>query len=107
MIRFPALLGLPVILIVSACAQAGQPADPGTAADPRRDAFEQRANAIAQAWQAAPQRQAWRTGYVPLQDPTVLAGDPKFSDETKLAFLSGWYRARLTLPATKPADGNV
>jgi phage baseplate assembly protein gpV len=107
MIRFPALLGLPMMLTLAACAQAGQSGGPGTSPDHRREAFQQRATEIAERWQATPRRQEWQTGYVPLQDPTVLPAEPKFNDETKQAFLAGWYREQVSLPASKPPDGTV
>jgi hypothetical protein len=108
MIRFPALLGLPLMLTLAACAQGGQStAGPGGAPDARAQRFEQRATTVAQAWQAAPGRMAWQTGYVPLQGPTVLPADPKFTDETKQAFLAGWYVRQVKLPDTKPANADI
>ncbi|MCX4386524.1 hypothetical protein OG777_06230 [Micromonospora peucetia] len=103
--RTAALLGLPLLMIVAGCASAGSdptvdPAD----SDPRRDAFAQRATEVAGAWRPAP---TWATGYVPMQDATVLLGDPGFTEETKTAFLSGWYRDQIDLPAAKPADGTI
>ncbi|MEV4663347.1 hypothetical protein AB0J85_15525 [Micromonospora echinofusca] len=103
--RTAALLGLPLLMIVAGCAQAGSdPAVDAPAADPRRDAFAQRATEVADAWRPLP---AWKSGYVPLQDPTVLVGDPGFSGETKIAFLNGWYRDQIDLPTAKPADGAI
>ncbi|MEU6073261.1 hypothetical protein [Micromonospora sp. NPDC047074] len=103
--RTAALLGLPLLMIAAGCAPAGT--DPGPAPagdDPRRDAFGMRATEVAEAWRPLP---AWRTGYLPMQDATVLVGDPGFTEETKSAFLSGWYREQVDLPAGKPADGTI
>jgi hypothetical protein len=105
--RFPAPLGLPLLLILAACAQAGQSGAPGVSPDHRWEAFQQRATEVAEAWQAAPGRQAWQTGYVPLQDATVLPTDPRFTEETKQAFLAGWYREQVTLSPAKPSDGMI
>ncbi|MEU4776746.1 hypothetical protein [Micromonospora sp. NPDC023633] len=103
--RTAALLGLPLLMIVAGCAPAGSdPADGPGDSDPRRDAFAQRATEVADAWRPLP---AWKSGYVPLQDPTVLVGDPGFTEETKVAFHSGWYRDQVALPEAKPADGTI
>ncbi|MFD2764212.1 hypothetical protein [Micromonospora eburnea] len=109
--RSVALLCLP-LLVVTGCARAGSdPTRVGPAVTPlpsgvdhRWEAFYQRAVEIADAWRPG---EAWRGGYVPLQDATVLSGDPGFTDETKLAFSSGWYRARIGLPTATPADGTI
>ncbi|MEU9504883.1 hypothetical protein AB0D32_01195 [Micromonospora sp. NPDC048170] len=103
--RTAALLGLPLLMIVAGCAPAGSdPAGDLVDSDPRRNAFAQRASEVAGAWRPMP---AWTTGYVPMQDATVLVGDPGFTEETKLAFQSGWYRDQIELPAAKPADGTI
>ncbi|MEV4754782.1 hypothetical protein AB0J86_06665 [Micromonospora sp. NPDC049559] len=107
MIRFSALLGLPLILTLAACAQVDQNAGPANSPDHGQERFRQRATTVAAAWRTAPGRQQWQSGFVPLQDPTVLPGDPKFSNETKQAFLAGWYTARTNLPTAKPADGRI
>ncbi|MCM0676813.1 hypothetical protein NCC78_19285 [Micromonospora phytophila] len=106
--RSAALLGLPLMMIVAGCAPAGSdpaagPASPASP-DQRREAFDQRATEVADAWRPGP---AWRTGYVPLQDHTVLVGDPRFTGDTKMAFNAGWYRDQIALPDTAPADGTV
>lgn len=101
--RTAALLGLPLLMIVAGCAPAGS--EPTlTDSDPRRDAFTSRATEVAGAWRPGP---AWTTGYLPLQDPTVLVGDPGFTPDTEAAFRNGWYRDQIDLPAAKPADGTV
>ena len=96
-----------MIMILTACAQVDQSAGPGGSPDPRWDSFRQRATQVAQAWQNGPQQQDWRTKYIPLQDPTVLPADPKFSSETKEAFVAGWYRQQAKLPTDKPDDGSI
>ncbi len=101
--RVLALLGLP-LLMMAGCARPGtEPTGPGIPSD-RHEAFEQRATAVAQAWRPGA---AWATGYVPLQEPTVLVGEPAFTEETKLAFHAGWYRQQVPLPPGRPADGAV
>ncbi|MGC5053563.1 hypothetical protein ACLQ2S_19130 [Micromonospora sp. DT48] len=102
--RILALLGLPLLMVSAGCAQAGSgPAGPGQPTD-RHQAFEERAEAVAQQWRPGA---AWTTGYVPLQEPTVLVGDPEFTEETKLAFQAGWYRQQVPLPPGKPGDGTI
>ncbi|MEH0972166.1 hypothetical protein V6U77_13635 [Micromonospora sp. CPCC 205546] len=103
--RNAALLGLPLLMIVAGCAPAGSdPAVDAPGSDPRRDAFAQRATEVADAWRPVP---AWKSGYVPMQDPTVLLGDPGFTEETKVAFHNGWYRDQVEVPAAKPPDGAI
>ena len=85
------------MLLAAGCAAT----DAGPADGPRSptrgaDAFDQRADQVAEAWRPGPD---WRAGYVPLQEPTVLTGDPGFTPETEAAFRAGWYRAR-----SDPAD---
>lgn len=104
--RFPAPLGLAMLLILAGCAQPGEPAAPALSPDHRDEVFQQRATEVAQVWQAA-SRPDWRTGYVPLQDPTVVPADATFGEETKQAFLAGWYREQVPVPAAVPADGTI
>lgn len=103
--RTLALLGLPLLLAVG-CAPAGSgPAGPSTGSpDQRRVAFDERAAEIAARWRPGP---AWTSGYVPLQDATVLAGDPGFNPDTETAFRAGWYRDQIPLPTAEPADGSI
>ncbi|PWR14543.1 hypothetical protein DKT69_15850 [Micromonospora sicca] len=105
--RAIAQLGLP-LLVAAGCAPAGSgPAAGGPSAgspDHRWEAFHQRAVEVAEAWRPGP---AWRTGYVPLQDATVLTGDPGFGSDTEAAFRAGWYRDQIELPTAKPGDGTV
>ncbi|WP_410809637.1 hypothetical protein [Micromonospora sp. 067-2] len=93
------LLVLPLLVLAAGCAVTGSgPADGFTAPDHRREAFDQRAAEVAEAWRPGPD---WRTGYVPLQGPTILAGDPGFTAETEAAFSAGWYREQVAIPPTR------
>ena len=51
-----------------------------------------------EAWRPGPD---WSTGYVPLEGPTVLTGDPRFTPDTEAAYLAGWYRAQVPIPPTR------
>ncbi|WP_092380853.1 hypothetical protein [Micromonospora phaseoli] len=102
--RSPALLGLPLLIIVAGCAPADtEPANVGPRVD-QHEAFDQRATAVADGWRPDA---AWAAGYVPLQEPTLLVGDAAFTEETKLAFNAGWYREQAVLPAGQPDDGTI
>ncbi|MEV1142869.1 hypothetical protein [Micromonospora sp. NPDC049799] len=98
-----ALLSLS-LLVVAGCAPAGSEPAAAPPTDRQWPAFEQRAAEVADAWRPGPQ---WRDGYVPLQEPTVLAGDPGFSPDTLTAFQAGWYRDQIPLPADRPGDGTI
>ncbi|MFI5836061.1 hypothetical protein ACIA5A_20545 [Micromonospora sp. NPDC051300] len=100
--RSLALLGLP-LLVISGCAAPGAGSAAPTGPD-QRQAFTQRAEEVAGRWRPGPQ---WREGYVPLQDATVLTGDPGFTDETKVAFTAGWYRDQIPMPAAVPPEGTI
>ncbi|WP_405427020.1 hypothetical protein [Micromonospora sp. NBC_00617] len=90
------LLVLPLLSMVGCAATGAEPAaGPTTTA---HSAFDQRASAVAAAWRPDP---GWRDGYVPLQGPTVLAGDPRFTPDTETAFRAGWYRAQVAIPPTR------
>ncbi|MFI9643867.1 hypothetical protein ACIG87_28115 [Micromonospora sp. NPDC051925] len=98
---------LPLLVIVAACAPAGSgPGGGGSGGGPgqSREAFAQRAAEVAGAWRPGP---GWSTGYLPLQDATVLTGDPGFNADTEAAFRSGWYRDQIELPSTVPADAAI
>ncbi|WP_433531620.1 hypothetical protein ACQPYA_05875 [Micromonospora sp. CA-263727] len=102
--RSVALLGLPLMMIVAGCAPAGTgQAGPDRPSD-SNEAFDQRATAVAEAWQPGTE---WSRGYVPLQESTVLVGDPEFTAATQTAFLAGWYRNQAGPPARPPADGTI
>ncbi len=99
------LLILPLLAALGACAPA---ADTGAApSDQPPAAFADRAAAVAAAWRAVSGQDTWRTEFVPLQELTVLAADPGFDDDTKQAFLNGWFRARVDLPTRVPPAGTV
>ncbi|MDG4802750.1 hypothetical protein [Micromonospora sp. WMMD980] len=100
--RSLALLGLP-LLVLSGCAAPGAGSAPPTAPDQRPE-FTQRAEEVAGRWRPGPR---WHQGYVPLQDATVLAGEPGFTDETKVAFAAGWYRDQIRMPTAVPPDGTI
>ncbi|MDG4817627.1 hypothetical protein O7628_19240 [Micromonospora sp. WMMD956] len=107
--RVLALLGLPLLVVAAGCAPAGSgpsaggsPA--GSANDERFAAFGQRADEVADGWRPGT---AWTGGYLPLQEPTVLLGDPGFSPDTEQAFRNGWYREQIEVPTARPADGAV
>ncbi|MET8910828.1 hypothetical protein [Micromonospora sp. NPDC004551] len=111
--RSLALLGLPLLVLAGCAAPGADPAGPPAAGpgdasvagpDHRWEAFAQRATEVADAWRPGP---AWRSGYVPLDEATLLIGDPGFTDETKQAFLNGWYRDQIALPTARPADGTI
>ena len=70
-------------------------------------AFDDRAAAVADQWRASASAEQWSKGYLPLQEPTVLVGDPEFTDATKQAFLNGWYHGSITLSRSRPPDGTV
>ncbi|WDZ87005.1 hypothetical protein [Micromonospora cathayae] len=97
------LLGLPIVLALTACAQNGGTTRPVDQTD-RWESFRQRATQVAEAWQPG---EVWTTGYVPLQGATVLAGDPKFTPETEQAFQAGWYREQVAMSAAVPKAGTI
>lgn len=101
--RALALVALPLMLLAAGCARPGT--EPGgSGPDEHRESFDQRALAVAEAFRPGP---SWTTGYVPLQDPTVLLGDPGFTPETEQAFLAGWYRDQIRMPTAKPGTGSI
>ncbi|MGK5738500.1 hypothetical protein [Micromonospora sp. URMC 103] len=103
------LLGLPLLMLAAGCAAAGPepavaPTGPGSSPDHRYEGFHQRATEVAEAWRPDP---GWTSGYVPLEGPTVLTGDPGFTPDTEMAFRAGWYREQIDLPGARPADGVI
>lgn len=103
--RVPVLLSL-LVLTTAACARPAADGGPAAPARPA-DAFSERAAEVVAAWRAAPGQDAWRTGFVPLEDLTVLADDPGFDDDTKTAFANGWFRSAVALPRATPAPGSI
>ncbi|ABP53460.1 hypothetical protein [Salinispora tropica] len=101
--RVLATLSLP-LLLATGCAPAGS--EPTGAPSPtgRQAVFEERAAQVAAAWQPGP---SWSDGYIPLQEPTLLVGDPGFTPDTQTAFQAGWYRDQISLPADQPEDGTI
>jgi hypothetical protein len=100
------LAAIAVFLVVLSGCGAGEGTGAGDAPDVRT-AFEAAADRVAAAWRTAPLSSAWRSGYVPLRSATVVRHDPGFDDDTKQAFLAGWYRATTALPGTRPANGVI
>jgi hypothetical protein len=99
-----ALVVAAVILLAAGCARGGAPSSADADA-----AFHTRAQELADAWHTAlagPAGQTWKTGLVSLQDLTVppAAG---LSDDTSVAFASGWYTLRAELSDNLPADTPV
>ncbi|MGV9211442.1 hypothetical protein ACTFTM_06215 [Micromonospora sp. RB23] len=90
------LLVLPLLSMVACAAAPTADSAVGPTASTRRG-FDDRAAAVAAAWRPGP---GWRDGYVPLQGPTVLTGDPRFTPDTETAFRAGWYRAQVAIPST-------
>ncbi|MDG4808039.1 hypothetical protein O7634_14885 [Micromonospora sp. WMMD1120] len=88
-----------VLLFTAGCAATGT-GPSGATGDPtpRAEAFETRAARVAEAWRPGPD---WRTGYVPLEGPTLLTGDPRFTTDTETAFRAGWYRSRVPIPPAR------
>jgi hypothetical protein len=85
---------------VTGCAR-NEPGAPGTDPD---TAFQNRAAEVARSWQATV-GPAWRTGYVPLQEPTST--EAPLTEETKLAYTSGWYRLAAALPPLTSPTGRI
>ncbi|MEO3778154.1 hypothetical protein ABGB16_15165 [Micromonospora sp. B11E3] len=104
--RVLALVGLPLLVVAAGCAPASTDPSGGGVGDPAShlEAFRQRAAEVADAWRPG---RDWTSGYVPLQDPTVLLGDPGFTPDTEQAFRAGWYREQHRMSAAKPADGTI
>lgn len=72
-----------------------------------RAAFEERAAAVAAAWQGSAATGAWRTGFVPLAELTVPPRNGFPDGEMKMAFVEGRYATRVALPEAVPAPGTV
>ncbi|WP_433129790.1 hypothetical protein ACQPWW_05615 [Micromonospora sp. CA-240977] len=97
--RRPALLLVLPLLLLTGCAPTGaEPAGGPRSPAHRAETFDERAAEVAEAWRPSPD---WRAGYVPLEGPTVLTGDPRFTPDTEAAFRAGWYRAQVAIPPTR------
>ena len=102
--RMRRLFGLLTLLVLAGCAAPGaeSPASPATPS-----AFGDRAREVADAWRSSTAGSAWKTGFVPLEDLTVLMGDPAFTDSTKIAFGNGWFRSTIMFSTLVPPQGQV
>ncbi|MEU5907709.1 hypothetical protein [Micromonospora sp. NPDC047527] len=98
------LLVLPLLCTLGCAATGVDPAERPAGPEHRAEAFDRRATEVAEAWRPGPD---WRTGYVPLQGPTVLPGDPRFTPDTESAFRAGWYRAQIPIPSAGVGDGEI
>ncbi|TNH27115.1 hypothetical protein FHG89_18975, partial [Micromonospora orduensis] len=88
------MLVLPLLITVG-CAPTGAGPAAGSSDPPQRSAaFDKRAAEVAEAWRPDA---TWHSGYVPLQGPTVLVGDPRFTPDTEAAFRAGWYRDQVPI----------
>jgi hypothetical protein len=98
--RHRSTFALVILLAVAGCASTTQSGSPAPASSGRSSAFDARAAEVTNAWTAAGMPAKWRTGFVPLQDLTVIAADPGFTSDTKLAFGNGYFvmAAPLLLP---------
>ncbi|MET8257169.1 hypothetical protein [Micromonospora sp. NPDC005205] len=96
--RLALLLVLPLLLLTGCAATDAGPAGGPPSRTDGAEAFAQRAAQVAEAWRPGVE---WRTGYVPLEGPTLLTGDPGFTPETEAAFRAGWYREQVGIPPTR------
>ncbi len=78
-----------------------QPAgtDPSGSIATGNPVFDDRARAVIRVWTDAGMPERWSTGFVPLQDLTVIPADPHLDEHRKLALLKG----DLVLAAPVPA----
>jgi hypothetical protein len=99
-------LALAALAALAGCGSAAKPTAPATSGVSIHVSVEQgfaaRAAQVAAAWPGSVQEQAWRTGYYPLNDPTVLPTDAFHSSADKAAFLAGRFTVRLPLPTLPP-----
>ncbi|HEY0697729.1 MAG TPA: hypothetical protein VGD43_07955, partial [Micromonospora sp.] len=102
--RIPALLGLPLVVLLVGCGNQSAPQPSG---DGEESAFDRRAAQVAQAWRDGPGRQASDDDYIPLQDPTVLPAGAELDDDVRQALLAGWYREQLAVPTEVPPAGTI
>ena len=87
---------------------AGPAAPASGAADPAvREAFNQRAAAIAAAYRGRPAGGVWRTGFVPLGELTIAPPDGFPDGKSKSAFLAGRFADGVGLPTAVPGPGTI
>jgi hypothetical protein len=104
MSRRAALVGISLLMVLTACAETGSDAGadpaggPATAPGDQKAAFTARAERVAEQWRASRAGESWRAGFVPLQPLTLLLGEVKFTEATKRAFAAGWYRLDTGMP---------
>ncbi|GAB3978496.1 hypothetical protein GCM10029978_071350 [Actinoallomurus acanthiterrae] len=89
-------------LILTACGQRTA-RGPG----PANDDFRRRAAQAIAAWEAVGKPTAWTSGFVPLEELTLLPRDPGFTDTTRLAYRIGAYRLSGRLPENAPRRGTI
>jgi hypothetical protein len=94
-----------LLALLAGCAQGGSGGGP--APDSGDADFDRGAAEVAAAWRASDARASWRTGFVPLEDLTVLPPDAGFSNDTKLAYGNGWFRSIAQLSTKSPSGGSV
>ncbi|GAB7040173.1 MULTISPECIES: hypothetical protein [Catenuloplanes] len=98
-------LGILVVLPLAACAAPGAAPSAGAPSGSPSETFTTRAEAVAAVWPAvAAATPAWRTGFVPLQDPLIAPAG--LSDEQRQAFDAGWFTLEGSLP-TAAGSGEV
>jgi hypothetical protein len=103
--RWLVAVAVPLALLAG-CAQGGSGGAPPASGSGDAD-FDRRAAEVAEAWRASGAGAAWRDGFVPLEELTVLPGDASFSADTKAAYMSGWFRSTVQLSTKAPSGGSV
>lgn len=89
-------------LVLTACGQRTT-VGPG----PANDDFQRRAGQAIAAWEAMGKPKVWTSGFVPLEELTLLPRDPGFTDTTRLAYRIGAYRLSGRLSENAPRRGTV
>src|SRR5688572_5452736 len=108
MSRRAALVGISLLMVLTACAETGgdqgagqgpdQAGAPATGPGDQQAAFTARAERVAEQWRTGKTGDSWRTGFVPLQALTVVSEGVRFNEATKQAFVAGWYRLDTGMP---------
>jgi hypothetical protein len=89
----PLLTGL---LAISACANGPSATTPGgPIAVGTEEDFQARADQVAAAWHGSPAQKAWRTGFIPIGDFTIVTGFA--TGEAKEAFTEGLFTSNVAL----------